>query len=143
MDIDNDVSKSFLEVMTSSLEQRKRGTALRFVYDRKMPEDLFTAISEKFKIKDRHHVAEGGRYHNFKDFMSFPNLGGPKLEYQKIKPVPHKDIPYGASVLKAIRSKDILLHFPYQPFNYIVELLREASIDPKVKSIKMTLYRVV
>lgn len=142
LDIDNDVSKSFLEIMAESLEQRKRGLALRFVYDSNMPHDLLKAVSSKLKINMTDHVNEGGRYHNFKDYMNFPNLGGPELENQKIQALPHKDIPDGASIIKAIRRKDIMLHYPYQSFKYIVDLLREASIDPKVRSIKMTIYRV-
>lgn len=142
LDIDNDVSKSFLEVMSESLLQRKSGTALRFVYDREMPEDLLNALTSKLKITQKDHLDEGGRYHNFKDFMKFPNLGGAELENERIPSVPHKDIPVGFRIMRAIRRKDIMLHYPYQSFHYIVELLREASIDAKVRSIKMTLYRV-
>lgn len=142
LDIDNDVSKSFLEVISESLAQRKSGTALRFVYDREMPVDLLNSITTKLKISSKDHLDEGGRYHNFKDFMKFPNLGGPALETKKLPTVTHKDIPEGIRIMRAIRRKDIMLHYPYQPFNYIVELLREASIDPKVRSVKMTLYRV-
>jgi len=142
LDIDNDVSKSFLEVMSESLVQRKSGTALRFVYDREMPEDLLNSITSKLKITGKDHLDEGGRYHNFKDFMKFPNLGNPEIERAKVIPVAHKDIPVGYRIMRAIRRKDIMLHYPYQSFHYIVELLREASIDAKVRSIKMTLYRV-
>lgn len=142
LDIDNDVSKSFLEVMSESLEQRKKGSALRFVYDREMPEELLNAITNKLRISRNDHMEEGGRYHNFKDYMKFPNLGGPELEFDKATPVDHKDIPPGIRIMRAIRRKDIMLHYPYQSFQYIVDLLREASIDPKVRSIKMTLYRV-
>ena len=142
LDIDNDVSKSFLEVMSESVAQRKSGTALRFVYDREMPDDLLNSITSKLKITSKDHLDEGGRYHNFKDFMKFPNLGGPALEFEKFPVVGHKDIPEGIRIMRIIRRMDIMLHYPYQPFHYIVELLREASIDAKVKSIKMTLYRV-
>jgi polyphosphate kinase len=142
LDIDNDVSKSFLEVLSESLVQRKKALALRFVYDKDMPEDLLKSIALKLKITSRDHLDEGGRYHNFKDFMKFPNLGGSELEYEKVTPVLHKDIPEGIRIMRAIRRKDIMLHYPYQSFQYIIELLREASIDPKVRSIKMTLYRV-
>ncbi len=142
LDIDNDVSKSFLEVLSKSLAQRKSATALRFVYDREMPDDFLNNITSKLKITGSDHRDEGGRYHNFKDFIKFPNIGGPSLEYKKVLPVPHKDIPEGFRIMRAIRRKDIMLHYPYQSFHYIVELLREASIDPKVRSIKMTLYRV-
>lgn len=142
LDIDNDVSKSFLELMTHSLEQRKKGDPLRFVHDRRMPKELLKSLVIRFKITDKDQVVEGGPYHNFKDFMDFPNLGGAELEYKKMLPIPHKDIPSNGSIIKAIRKKDIMLHYPYQPFQYIVDLLREASIDTKVKSIKMTIYRV-
>jgi len=142
LDIDNDVSKSFLEVLSESLIQRKKALALRLVYDKDMPEDLLKNITSKLKITSRDHLDEGGRYHNFKDFMKFPNLGGTELECEKVTPVLHKDIPEGIRIMRAIRRKDIILHYPYQSFQYIIELLREASIDPKVRSIKMTLYRV-
>ncbi len=142
LDIDNDVSKSFLDLMSESLEQRKSGTALRFVYDKEMPEDLLNNLTAKLKITSNDHLDKGGRYHNFKDFMKFPNLGGPTLEFRKYPMVPHRDVPEGIRIMRAIRRKDIMLHYPYQSFNIIVELLREASIDPKVRTIKMTLYRV-
>jgi len=73
--------------------------------------------------------------------MGFPNLGHPELEYQRIVPLNHKDLPPNRSILSSIRRKDIMLHYPYQSFQYIIDLLREASIDPKVRSIKMTIYR--
>ncbi len=142
LDIDNDVSKSFLEVLSKSIVRRRSATALRFVYDSKMPDDFLNSITSKLKIIGSDHRDEGGRYHNFKDFIKFPNIGGTSLENKKVLPVPHKDIPEGFRIMRAIRRKDIMLHYPYQSFHYIVELLREASIDPKVRSIKMTLYRV-
>jgi polyphosphate kinase len=142
LDIDNDVSKSFLELVTESLAQRKKGNAVRFVYDREMPNEILQMLLNKLKISARDNVVEGGRYHNFKDLMSFPNLGGPGLVNQKVNPVLHRDIPVGSSIIKAIRNKDIMLHYPYHSFQHIVDLLREASIDPKVRSIKMTIYRV-
>lgn len=142
LDIDNDVSKSFLEVLSDSLGQRKSAPTLRFVYDSEIPEDLLNNITSKLKITGKDQLDKGGRYHNFKDFMKFPNLGDSSLEFDKIQPVLHKDIPDGYRIMRAIRRKDIMLHYPYHSFHYIVELLREASIDPKVKAIKMTLYRV-
>jgi polyphosphate kinase len=142
LDIDNDVSKSFLELVTESLAQRKKGTAVRFVYDKEMPNEVLQTLLNKLKISSRDNVVEGGRYHNFKDLMAFPNLGRSELAYPKFPPVLHRDIPVGSSIIKAIRNKDIMLHYPYHSFQHIVDLLREASIDPKVRSIKMTIYRV-
>jgi len=141
LDIDTDVSKSFLETITESLKQRKRGSPVRFVYDNSIPDELLRTILKRLDIRKDDPIRGGGRYHNFKDFMKFPNLGSKTLENPKLNPLPHRDLPENTSILAAIRKKDIMLHFPYQSFQYIIDLLREASIDPKVRAIKMTIYR--
>lgn len=142
LDIDNDVSKSFLEIMTESLKQRKLGAPVRFIYDKNMPAKLLATLKQKLDINETDTLSKSGRYHNFKDFMSFPNIGRYDLLYAPTKPLEHRKLPKNESILRVMRERDIFLHFPYQSFGYIIDLLREASIDPQVKSIKMTLYRV-
>jgi polyphosphate kinase len=141
LDIDNDVSKSFLEILSQSVKKRKKGDPVRFVFDDALPENLRRKIFRKFSISKQDNVRAGGRYHNFKDFMSFPKIGSKELIYPASPPLPHKDLPPNKSIIEIIRQKDIMLHYPYQSFNYIVDLLREASIDPLVRAIKMTFYR--
>jgi polyphosphate kinase len=141
MDIDNDVSKSFLELMSESVKQRKKGAPVRFVYDSEIPEPLLKILMKRLNISKRDNVRAGGRYHNFKDFMNFPRLGRQDLRYPPSPPLPHKDLPPHKSIIEVIREKDIMLHYPYQSFQYIIDLLREASIDPLVRAIKMTFYR--
>ncbi|HNW75563.1 MAG TPA: polyphosphate kinase 1 [Bacteroidales bacterium] len=141
LDIDTDVSKSFLESMTESLKQRKKGIAVRFVYDQSIPSELLKIILKRVDVTKKDPIRGGGRYHNFKDFMSFPNFGHPELEYKPMPPLPHKDLPRNQSILAVMSRKDIMLHYPYQSFQYIIDLLREASIDTRIKSIKMTIYR--
>jgi len=142
IDIDNDVSKSFMERMSESLKQRKQGRPVRFIYDESMPGGLLKSLTERLKISEKDDMNPGGRYHNFKDFMELPNVGPDTLEYSPAPPLPHTHLEGCKSMLAAMRQKDIMLHFPYQSFRYIIDLLREASIDPKVRSIKMTIYRV-
>ncbi|MFO7999554.1 MAG: polyphosphate kinase 1 [Bacteroidales bacterium] len=141
LDIDNDVSKSYLERLADSLKQRKKGRPVRFVYDQEMPDVLLQTICHRLKISGKDNMVPGARYHNFKDFMTFPNLGGPHLEYPPMQPLPHPALEGTRSILDVLRRQDVMLHFPYQSFRYIIDLLREASIDPRVKSIKMTIYR--
>ena len=141
IDIDTDVSKSFLETMVESLKQRKRGNPVRFVYDNSIPAELLKIITKRLEIRKDDPMRGGGRYHNFKDFMNFPNLGHTELEYQPLPPMGHRDLPPNKSILATIRQKDIMLHYPYQSFQILIDLLREASIDTKVRSIKMTIYR--
>jgi len=141
LDIDNDISKSFLELMSDSVKRRKRGAPVRFVYDNDIPEVLLKRLIRKLNITQTDNLRGGGKYHNFKDFMGFPKVGSRELNNPKTKALSHPLLQSGSSILSAIKKQDILLHFPYQSFQYIVDLLREASIDPKVRAIKMTFYR--
>jgi polyphosphate kinase len=142
LDIDNDVSKSLMELVSGSLKQRKAGRPVRFIFDKNIPDRLLNLIIKKFNFSRKDDIIWGGRYHNFKDFINFPNIGHDDLKNPEIEALHHKDLPHSKSIFSCIRQKDVMLHFPYQSFDYIIDLLREASIDPKVKSIKMTLYRV-
>lgn len=142
IDIDNDLSKSFVEKISKGLKERKKGQPVRLVYDSTISPDLLDFIMKKIKFKKDDHPIPGGRYHNFKDFISFPNVGSPDLSYKKIIPLKHPDLKDQPTLFKIIKKKDILITYPYQSFDHLIDLLREASIDPKVKSIKITLYRV-
>lgn len=143
LEMDNDVSKSMIEKISKSVKARKQGLPVRFVYDAAMPDDMLKYIMKKLGMAKKDNAIPGGRYHNFKDFINFPNLGEKELSYNHPVPLLHKDLvnnPF--TTLKAIKQKDILLHYPYHTYNHIINLLREASIDPTVESIKITLYRV-
>ncbi len=142
LDIDNDVSKSFIELMTEGLKQREVAPPVRFVYDRHMPERLLKQLLAKLNINHSDTVSAGGRYHNFKDFVSFPNIGTPEMEFSPMPPLEHQGLRISKSILAGIKQRDYLLHYPYQSFHYLIDLLREASLDPQVRAIKMTLYRV-
>jgi len=142
LDIDNDLSKSIAEKIEKSLKQRKKGKPVRLVYDSSIPSDLLHFITKKIKMKKSINLIAGGRYHNFRDFINFPKVGGRELQYGSLKHLPHPELAKEKNLFKVIRKRDILLSYPYQSFNHIIDLLREASIDPKVISIKITLYRV-
>ncbi len=141
LDIDDDISKSFMEKMSHSLKKRKTGKPVRLLYDREMPDDLREFIFKKMKINPENAIP-GGRYHNHKDFMNFPEIGKKKHYYSKLPPFRHKDLRPNTSVLRVLRRKDIMLHFPYQTFNHFIDFLREGAIDPQVREIGITIYRV-
>ncbi len=141
LDIDDDISKSFMEKITHSLKKRKKGKPVRVIYDRTMPEDLKAFIFKKMKL-DTENAIPGARYHNDKDYMNFPEIGKKKHYYPKLPPFRHKDLRPNTSILKVLRRKDVMLHYPYQTFNHFIDLLREAAIDPEVKEIGITIYRV-
>lgn len=142
LELIDDISESFIDKMSRSLQQRKWGSPVRFIYDREMPHELLKMLTKKLNFGPDDVVMPGNRYHNFKDFIKFPKLGKKKFYYEPIVPVYHKDIQPGRSILSSIKKKDIMLFFPYQPFDYFIDLLREASIDPYVTTIQITLYRL-
>lgn len=142
IDIDNDIAKSFIEKISKGLKDRKKGQPVRLVYDSQISPDMLDFIMKKIKLGKEDNPIPGGRYHNFKDFISFPNVGASELSYKKIVPLKHPDLKERTSFFKILKQKDVLLCFPYQSFDHIIDFLREASIDPKVQSIKITLYRV-
>jgi polyphosphate kinase len=143
LDIDNDVSKSMLEKISKGVKDRKKGLPVRFVYDAAMPNDMLSFIMKKINMSKKDNAIPGGRYHNFKDFINFPTLGEKKLVYKHPAPLEHKYLKTSDdTILKTAINKDILMHYPYHTFNHVINLLREASIDPIVESIKITLYRI-
>ena len=142
LDIDDDISKSFIEKMEVSLKRRKKGRLVRLIYDREIPKGFIKFIMKKMKLDKNENGLPGGRYHNHKDFMEFPEIGRPHHYYTSLPSLQHHAFPSNTSILKVLREKDILLHFPYHTFAHYIDLLREAAIDPRVKEIGITIYRV-
>ena len=141
-DLSHEVEYSLLEQMSEGLSQRLTAMPVRFVYEREMPEQMLSFLCDKLKISHYDSLLPGGRYHNFKDFIGFPNLGRAYLENKPMPPMKCSDFEGYANAFDAIRDKDILLHYPYHQFDHITELVRQASFDPKVISIKINIYRV-
>jgi polyphosphate kinase len=141
LDIDSDLSKSITEKISKSLKQRKIGEPVRLVYDSQIPKDMLDFLTKSMKIDKNQALLPGGRYHNFKDFMQFPKVGGTELVNTPLPTLEHPKLKGNKSMFEVLKKGDILLTFPYQSFDHIIDFLREAAIDPAVTSIKITLYR--
>ncbi|PKF50585.1 polyphosphate kinase 1 [Enterovibrio nigricans] len=141
-DLTNEVDHSLLENMSDSLDQRLTALPVRFVYQRDMPEDMVKHILAMLRITDYDSVLPGARYHNFKDFIGFPNVGMRYLEYPPLPPIDSADFKQYPTAFDAIRERDVLLYYPYHTFRHMTELVRQASYDPKVRSIRINIYRV-
>jgi len=142
LDFESDLSKSFIEKISDSVKHRQLGNPVRFVYDKTIDSETLEYLMSKMGIEDTDSIIPGGRYHNRRDYMSFPSLGRTDLLYNKIEALPIKGLSLESSIFEAIKQKDYLLHTPYQTFSYIVKFLREAALDPKVRTIKITIYRL-
>jgi polyphosphate kinase len=138
--LDGDPYKSFLEQMEEGLEQRMRGEPVRFIYDREMPDELLRMLASKLKLM-RGALEPGRRYHMLRDLMKFPVIR-PDLEAAPAPPLQHPGIAPFSGIFKKVDRRDILLAFPYQSFNHVIDFLREAAIAPKVKAVHITLYRL-
>jgi len=142
LDIDSDMSKSMLEKIATSVKERRIGEPVRFVYDKSIGKDTLKFFLSKMGIDVTDGVIPGGRYHNRRDYMNFPNLGRFDLLYPPRIPLPVEGLSLDGSILSKIAEKDYLINAPFQSFSYLIKFLREAALDPKVTSIKITLYRL-
>lgn len=139
----DEIEQSIVEQMSEGVKQRLHSEPTRVVYDRDMPESMLDFISEKLNVKDvEDGLLPGGRYRNFKDFIGFPNAGRAYLENNPLPPMKNKDFTNATTAFEAITKGDILLYYPYHTFDHFTELVRQASFDPAVTSIKLNIYRV-
>ncbi len=141
IDIDNDVSTSFIQKIEKGLRNRKKGKPTRFLFDKDLEPSLLTYLIKRLGLSVRDNIQSGGRIHNFKDFMNFPDSVF-KIKNPRKKPFIHPELKNVNSVTRVVMEKDILLNFPYHSFDSVIDLLREAAIAPDVISIKVTCYRL-
>jgi polyphosphate kinase len=140
--IDTGISQSLIDKMTTSLKQRRKADAVRFEYDAEMPARLLDYLASTFGFGKYDSLVAGGRYHNAKDFMTFPTLSPKYLEFKPLLPIRIERLDNSDSIFDCIKERDVFLCYPYHPFDYVVNLLKTAALDPKVTSIKICLYRI-
>jgi polyphosphate kinase len=140
-DVDEDVYTSYLDKLDRGLQLRSEGDIIRFIYDRRMPERMLALFKKKIGLHRLDTLSPGGRYHYFRDFIGLPKIAGLPMT-PRPEPLDHPDINPHKRLLDSVAEKDILLHFPYHSFHTIIDLLREASLDPRVEQIQVTIYRV-
>ncbi len=141
IDIDNDVSTSLIQKIEKGIKNRKKGKPVRLVYDKEIDHSLLSYLIKRMGLSHKDNIIAGGRIHNFKDFINFPEDVF-QVKSNRKKPFTHPLLKQANSVTNVILVKDVMLHFPYHSFDSIIDLLREAAIDPDVVSIKITCYRL-
>ena len=142
LDLEEDVGKSYAEKIMNSVKDRMIGDPVRLVYDKGIPKKTLNLIMKKLGIGTTDSLIPGGKYHHRRDYMNFPSLDRKDLMYPKVIPLPIKDLNLNTNILNSIAQKDFLLYAPYHNYAYVIKFLREAALDPKVKTIKITLYRL-
>jgi polyphosphate kinase len=140
LDIDNDVSTTLVQKIEKGLKDRRKGKAVRFVYDKEMDAGLLEYLIRRLNLSRKDNIIPGGRIHNYRHFMDFPNVF-PKSSAWRT-PFLHPAFQYRSSITDIVVEQDVMLHFPYHSFNPVIDLLREAAMDPDVLSIKITAYRL-
>lgn len=142
LEFETDLSKSFVDKISESVKDRSEGEIVRFVYDNEIHPDTLKFLQQRMKIESSDSIIPGGRYHNRRDYMSFPSLNKPHLVYPSLIPLEVKGLNINGSIIQSMKIKDYLIFAPYQSFAYVIKFLREAALDPQVFSIKITLYRL-
>ena len=143
LDFAYDISKSYLEKISLSLKNRSSGEPVRFVYDNEIEKETLDFLLDKLKFDhDTDSIIPGGKYHNRRDYMSFPSMNKNNLSYKKFKPLDLKGFDLSKNIFDTLKKRDYLLHTPFHKFTYILRLLSEASIDPSVTKISITIYRL-
>ncbi len=140
IDIDSDLSTTFVEKMEKGLKNRRKGKPVRFVYDKEMDAGLLEYLIRRLSLSRKSNIIPGGRIHNYRHFMDFPDVFS--SQSTRRAPIVHPDLQNAMRVTDVILKKDVMLHFPYQSYNSVIDLLREAAMDPQVTSIKITAYRL-
>jgi polyphosphate kinase len=140
IDLDNDLSTTFVEKIEKGLKNRRKGKPVRFVYDKSMDAGLLEYLIRRLSLNRKSNIIPGGRIHNFRHFMDFPDVFNTKSTRRA--PFTHPALQSSMRVTDVIVKKDVMLHFPYHSFNAVIDLLREAAMDPDVTSIKITAYRL-
>jgi len=141
LDLDNDFHSNLIDDLEKGIKNRKKGKATRFVYDKQIDANLLEFLMKRLSLNKKDHMVPGGRIHNFKDFMDFPREVFGDIN-PRPKPFVHPLLTQPCRIMDIISKKDVMLHFPYHSFDSVIDLLREAAIDPSVVSIRVTLYRL-
>lgn len=141
LEMDNDVNTNLIDELEKGLKNRKKGRATRFVFDRHIDANLLDYLVKRLSLLKKDNLIPGGRIHNFKDFMNFPAQVFTDLK-QRARPFVHPLLQQPCRIMEVMDKRDVMLHFPYHSFDSVIDLLREAAIDPFVQSIKITAYRL-
>ncbi len=142
LELGEEISQSFFDKVSQSLRKRRKADPVRFVYDAAMPEDMLAYLTRRLGLGRLDSMIPGSRYHNAKDFIDFPNLGPAYLDLKPLSVIPVPELEQAGNLFNAIAAQDILLYYPYHSFKAVTELLKTAAIDPAVRTIHISLYRV-
>ena len=142
LDIEEDVGKSYVEKIIDSVKDRLVGDPVRLVHDKTIAPETLAVVMRKLGVASSDSLIPGGRYHHRRDYMNFPSLNRKDLLYSAFPALPLKEVSLEENILEAVAKKDYMIYTPYQNFAYVIKFLREAALDPQVKTIKITIYRL-
>ncbi|MFT7260671.1 MAG: polyphosphate kinase [Glaciecola sp.] len=140
--INDEIDESYVEKMSEGMKQRLIAEPVRIIHDDGMPDDMIKDLRKRLRISSADTIQTAGHYRNFKDFISFPNVGRSYLENPTLPEISNKSFSTHDTVFQAIADKDILLYYPYHEFLHFTEFVRQAAFDPQVKHIRLNIYRV-
>lgn len=142
LEMEDTVHEGLVQKVQKAVRNRRKGPTIRVIYDASMPEDLLSRLMRKLKVDKLDTLQPAGRYSNHRDLLTFPDFGRDDLQYPPAPPIVRPELKENLSLISLIQQRDRYIHVPYHSFDYFIRLLQEAAISPRVKSIKISLYRV-
>lgn len=132
-----------LETIEQGVRQRRFGSVVRMTVEPTMPGNIRDILVENLDM-DPADVITVAPPLGMSELFGLAHIDRPDLKYEPFVPALTVPVEVGAEadVFTTIREHDILLHHPYESFEPVVALIRQAAHDPDVLAIKMTLYRV-
>lgn len=141
LNIEDEFSGNLVKKIQKQIAKRNLGVPSRFLYDHRIPGDLLEFLRDYLELTEE-DLVPGGRYHNMNDLFDLPNPLSPQLENQPLEKIRIASLDDAGSILDEVAKRDIMLHFPYQSYDYVLRFFNEAAFDPDVREIKITFYRI-
>jgi len=125
----------------SAIKRRRRGQVIRLKIEQSTPDTLKEMVRHAMQL-GRDEVTEIQGIIGIADLAQLVDEDRPDLKFEPYSPrFPERIREHGGDCFAAIRSKDIVVHHPYESFDVVLAFLRQAAADPNVVAIKQTLYR--